>query len=83
MWIAIGTTIGLVLPWIIMLRRSAVVESADGTEVSNSRRAARFVPKSDPHQGVTIAPCLESCAAASEQQGRRYLRAAGAPLPGE
>ena len=67
-----------------MRLRRADTEPSSGLFSSVTRFSDGVPLNPDAHQGVTISPCLESCAAAARQQGHRYLadEVPKLPLPG-
>lgn len=81
--------VGLGSPWLIMRgRRLAADLSRDSMTFGryrrlkiSKRRSAKVHAKAGSHQCVMISPCLGSCSAASEQQGRRYLAVDAPELP--
>ncbi len=92
-WITAGVTIGIISPWIIMrwcrsAAGSVLPSTASGqgqiTTASDQGQINEEMLVADSWQAVTIRPSLESCAAAIEQRGRRYLatEAPDLPLPG-
>jgi len=85
-WIAIGATIGIASPWIILSLRHSITELPSDSIAPAPRHKARISskPKPESFEGVTISLCAESCAAAVSQQGHRYLSvdAPELPLPG-
>ncbi len=91
LWISIGTTIGIISPWIIMRRRRAVIDSSDEATVvrrqfkeSGSRKKSKAADKErngESYRSVTIQMCLESCAAAAKLQGQRFLASEAPELP--
>ncbi len=83
-WITAGVTIGLIFPWIIMRWCRSATGPVLASTASDQGQINEEMLDTDSWQAVTIRPSLESCAAAIEQRGRRYLatEAPDLPLPG-
>jgi len=80
-WITLGTTIGLVSPWLIMRakNRSPKVSSRRPTRGRHPSRVE--VDAASPYGAVSLWPCLEACGAAWKLQGERFLSADAPTLP--
>jgi hypothetical protein len=80
-WITVGTTIGLVSPWLILrlknrpARKSARV-STKAADVSQPVATAK-----NKYGAVSLWPCLEACGAAWKMQGERFLSSEKPELP--
>lgn len=87
MWLAIGITIGVLSPWLIMtLRRAMASGGSDATAteaapVPAPRAGTRRMPRAPSYEAVSVRPCLEACRAAWDQQKVRYLAAEAPELP--
>jgi hypothetical protein len=82
-WIVIGTMIGIGSPWLIRHRHRLIAEFSRGSMLSGRRRSAVISSKSD-YECVMIRPCLEGCAAVTEQKKCLYSadQVPELPLPG-
>lgn len=85
MWLAIGITIGVLSPWLILaVRRALAHGGADATvtgAVPAPRAGTRRMPRTPSYEAVSVRPCLEACRVAWDQQGMRYLSAEAPELP--
>jgi hypothetical protein len=81
-WITIGTTIGLLSPWLILRVKNRTPKNLPH---SHSRRSqpTRIAadPVASPFEAVSLWPCLEACGAAWKLQGERFLSSKAPTLP--
>lgn len=72
-WITLGTTIGIVSPWLYARVRNRSRNGSSNGGAGREKAALTGSVTKNPHAAVSLWPCLEACPAAWKIQGERFL----------
>ena len=80
-WITVGTTIGLLSPWLILRVRNRPAKKLPRVSTKTADVSQPVVTVKDQYGAVSLWPCLEACGAAWKMQGERFLSSEAPELP--